>query len=1156
LRAELNEEETPLLPLGGSLLFQLNPNIDNSGTAYSVFIFGQPGTTGAVNGPSFNQAFTLGENGFTTIALPLAQQLSPGVVQDRGFQVDANAPVSGYLLNRRPASTDMTFLINGERLGSDYYTLGYQNIRPDQISVQAVQDNTQVTFTTPSGGQVNVTLNAGQTYLLNQSADLTGTRVTGSAPIAVFSGNQCANIPSNNTACDHLVEQMPSIDQLSSQYFLSQSPRTGSGGDVVRIVATADNTQVQINGTQVASLNAGQFYEGRVVGGLQLTATNPILVGQYLIGSSQGGENTDPAMTIVPGADQWLSEYVFSPPLGAANFPEDFISVIMQTNDISTLMIDGVMANGALFNPIANSVYSYASFNVSDKNGPFSIVAASPFQLLLMGFDSFDSYFTYGGAAFAPGASPPADNPPPPPPPPPPSATPNVFWDGDGNPDNDNVEGGDGILTRTSGNLTREQGDINNSLPVVPANIIFGGMPGTVTIDTSEGEIPVAGLRFRVNGYTITGDQLTLAGSGGGNNVIIETAALGGTMMNGEGEGEETPINDADITALIESNLVGTGGITKIGAGTLVLTGINSFTGGTNLLEGTLIGNSSTFGTGAIANGATLVFNQLTNGIFGNGIYGTGTLIKRGAGRLTIIGDNSFLTGATRVEQGLLQVDGNLSGSIVTVQSGARIGGIGTVGGLIVRNGATAAPGQSIGTLNVAGNVLFETGSTYEVELNSLGQADRIIATGTAAVQTGTTLRVIKVDAPRLVLNTRYTVLTANATNGRTGSFTTLTGDTRVSQFINLTQTTDANNIYLNVAKTRAFSAAGLTANQIAAATGADAAGNGNLFTSIAYLQTDAEARAAFDLISGELHASARSVAVEDSRFIREAVTNRLVESAGQDRALWMSGYGSWGDLDGTGNSANLRRSIGGFFLGGEVFSNDSFTLGAVTGYGQGNINVSARGSTANTKDFHAGAYAGVRLGGFNAKLAFAHMWRDISTNRIASFTGFSNVLQANYDQRILQGLADVGYSIPLGSASVEPFGSVAWVRVSSDAFQEAGGTAALNVAKTSENFAVTNLGLRLGYNGQLKNGRIGLNASAAWRHVGGGDLENTGSMRFIAGPLFSVNGTPIAKDAAALSAQLSGMVGNGVSLAVGYSGQIGKSIDDHGIKGNVTIRF
>ena len=1144
--------EVPTPPQGGSLLFQLNPNIDNSGTNYSVFIFGQAGTTGTVTGPSFNQTFTLGSDGFTSIGLPLAQQLASGTVENKGFQVEASAAVSGYLLNRRPNSTDMTFLINGERLGSQYYTLGYQNIRPDQISVQAVQDNTQVTFTRPGGSQVSVTLNAGQTYMLNESSNLTGTRVTGSAPIAVFSGNQCTNIPTSNSACDHIVEQMPSIDQLSSQYFLSQSPRTGTGGDVVRVVATADNTQVRINGTEVATLNAGTFYEGRVVGGVELTATNPVLVGQYLIGQSQAGANTDPAMTIVPGADQWLSEYVFSPPLGGANFPTDFISVIIQTSDIGTLMVDGVLANAGLFSAISSSAYSFANIDVSDKNGPFSITAASPFQLLLMGFDDFDSYFTYGGAAFAPGASPPVDNPPPPPPPP--SSTPNVFWDGDGNPDNDNVEGGNGILTRTSGNLTREQGDINNTLPVVPANIIFGGMPGTVTVDTSEGDISVAGLRFRVNGYTLTGDQITLAGTGGANNVIIETAALGG-MMNGEGEGGQTPINDADITAIIQSNLVGNAGFTKIGAGTLILTGLNTYTGGTIVREGTVIGNSLTFGIGAVDVVSTLVFNQLVNGTYGNNLRGTGQVIKRGAGRLVLNGLHEF-TGTTSVEQGLLQVDGLLNRSVVTVRSGARIGGIGTIGGLIVKSGATAAPGQSIGTLNVAGNVLFETGSTYEVELNSLGQADRIIATGTGTVQTGTTLRVIKADTSRLNIGTRYTVLTANATNGRSGSFTTLTGDTRVSQFVSLTQTTDANNIYLNVAQTRAFAAAGLTPNQIAAATGADASGNGSLYTAIAHLQTDAEARAAFDLISGELHSSARSVAVEDSRFIREAVTNRLVASAGQDRALWMSGFGSWGDLDGTGNSANLRRSIGGFFLGGEVLSNDKVSLGLVTGYGQGNITVGARNSTASTEDFHAGAYAGVRLGNFNAKLAFAHMWRDISTNRIATFTGFSNVLQANYDQRVLQGLADIGYNIPLGSATVEPFGSVAYVRVSSDAIQERGGAAVLNVAKAAENFAVTNLGLRLGYNPKLKAGKFGITASAAWRHVASGDLENTGSMRFAAGPLFNIDGTPIAKDAAALGAEVNGMLGNGVSIGVGYSGQVGKSINDHGVKGNVTIRF
>ncbi|WP_439533391.1 autotransporter domain-containing protein [Polymorphobacter sp.] len=1131
----------------GSLFFQLNPNIDNSGTAFSVFIFGQAGTTGSVSGAGgFNQSFTLDSTGFTTIGLPLDQQLDISAIENKGFQVSANAAVSGYLLNRRDASTDMTFLINGERLGSDYFVAGYNNnISNDQVSVQATADNTQVTFLRPNGTSQQVTLNAGQTYQLSE-ANMTGYRVTGSAPIAVFSGNRCANVPSGITACDHLVEQMPSINQLSSTYFVAQTPRTGSAGNVLRVTATANDTEVRVNGSVVANLDAGQFYEGRVVGGQQINASSAVLVTQYLIGQSQAGANTDPAMTIVPGADQWLSEYVFAPPLGTANFPTDFISIIMQSADTGTLMIDGVLANGSLFSPISSTAYSYANFDVSDKNGPFSITAASPFQLLLSGFDDFDSYFTYGGAAFAPGASPPVD---PVDPPPPPSPTPNVFWDGDGNPDNNNVEGGDGILTAFSPNLTQETGEQNNTLPVQPANIIFQGMPGTVTVDTAEGAIGVAGLRFRVDGYVLTGDEITLLGTGEGN-VIVET---GGAMSNGEGEGEgESEFNDADITALIEAPLVGSTGVTKIGEGTLVLTGVNTYTGGTVIEEGTVIGNSRTFGTGGIANDGTLIFNQSFDGSFGSGISGEGSLTKTGTGRLIVTGTNT-LTGATAVNQGLLQVDGNLGSSVVTVNTGARLGGVGTIGGLVVRSGATVAPGQSIGTMNVTGNALFQTGSTYEVELNGLGQNDRIIATGTGTVQAGATLRVIKLGAQRLNLGTRYTVLTANS--GRTGLYT-LAGDLRVSQFVSLTQTSDTNNVYLNVAQTRAFSAAGATPNQIAAATGADAAGNGALYTAIAYLQTDAEARAAFDAISGELHPTTRSLAVEDSRFVREAITNRLVDAKGNDRSLWMSGYGSWGDLDGDGNAADARRSIGGFFLGTDVYGSETFTLGVLAGYGQGKINVVARSSTANTEDFHVGAYAGLRLGGFGAKFGVAHMWRDVFTNRIINFTGFNNVIQADYNLKTFQAFADIGKKFTVGSrANIEPFASAAYVRVSTDAFSE-NGLGGLNVSKASGNFAITNLGARFGIDLPLQGRGIGVTASAAWRHVEGDDLTNPGAMRFTAGPAFSISGTPIAQDAAALSLQVNGALSNGVSLGIGYSGQLAKGLNDHGVRGNVTISF
>jgi hypothetical protein len=55
--------------------------------------------------------------------------------------------------------------------------------------------------------------------------------------------------------------------------------------------------------------------------------------------------------------------------------------------------------------------FSYGNIDVSSTVGPFRITADNPSQLLLEGYDAFDTYFTYGGAAFALGASPP---PPPP----------------------------------------------------------------------------------------------------------------------------------------------------------------------------------------------------------------------------------------------------------------------------------------------------------------------------------------------------------------------------------------------------------------------------------------------------------------------------------------------------------------------------------------------------------------------------------------------------------------------------------------------------------------------------------------------------------------------------------------------------------------------
>jgi hypothetical protein len=55
-------------------------------------------------------------------------------------------------------------------------------------------------------------------------------------------------------------------------------------------------------------------------------------IGQYLIGQGKANANTDPAMMIVPGTDQWLKNHVFGTPSGTADFLTDLVSIIVQTS--------------------------------------------------------------------------------------------------------------------------------------------------------------------------------------------------------------------------------------------------------------------------------------------------------------------------------------------------------------------------------------------------------------------------------------------------------------------------------------------------------------------------------------------------------------------------------------------------------------------------------------------------------------------------------------------------------------------------------------------------------------------------------------------------------------------------------------------------------
>src|SRR5260370_14205903 len=108
---------------------------------------------------------------------------------------------------------------------------------------------------------------------------------------------------------------------------------------------------------------------------------------------------------------------------------------------------------------------------------------------------------------------------------------------------------------------------------------------------------------------------------------------------------------------------------------------------------------------------------------------GPGTMNQL-AGETILSVESSGCTGQTNVTGGRLAVNGSLSGSLVMVSGGGILGGIGTVGAIAANTGGIVAPGNSIGTLNVAGNVVFASGSIYQVEVNAAGQGDKLLAGG------------------------------------------------------------------------------------------------------------------------------------------------------------------------------------------------------------------------------------------------------------------------------------------------------------------------------------------------------------------------------------------------------------------------------------------
>ena len=621
---------------------------------------------------------------------------------------------------------------------------------------------------------------------------------------------------------------------------------------------------------------------------------------------------------------------------------------------------------------------------------------------------------------------------------------------------------------------------------------------------TGTGTLTLSGTNTYSGGTSINGGTLSV---GADNNLGDASGNLifnGGTLqttadinsdrsvtLNAAGGTLDTSGNDLSLSGIIS----GTGGLTKQGTGTLSLSGANTYTGGTTVSGGTLQGDTTSL-QGDITNNAAVTFDQGTDGTYGSVMSGTGTLGKQGSALLTITGNNTF-TGATTINAGTLMVNGAIAGPVI-VNTGGTLGGTGTVGP--VTNSGRIEPGNSIGTLTVAGNYTHNVGATYEVELDAAGNSDLIDVTGAATINGGI------VDAQAApgpyAPNSIYTIL--QAAGGVTGTFDTLTCNL---VFLDPSLVYNPNNVLLILTRnTMNYANVAITFNQVAVGTALDKlapSAAGDMLTALNNINglTASQARFAYDQMGGASHSAYTATSFNMADQHRQTVarhmeafrTGLLIDVprppvVGWD--LWTSGLGVAGHSDGDDVASRYDYNIYGFLVGMDRRFSDHFLAGICGGYARADVDLDILADSGHIESYLACLYTSYVKGPWYLDTLFSYADNRYHTLRGITFGNISRIATGDYDGYEYLGYLEGGYTLESGNARIQPMLSLQASHLSRDSFMETGADD-LNLVAADESFTSIqgSLGMRLFKDYKTEGGAIlRPEARARWTHELSGD--------------------------------------------------------------------
>ena len=356
--------------------------------------------------------------------------------QDKGIYLSAsseNLTVIGQNINN-VGSSDSYFALPIIELDDAYTYYGISVARAiahsepihSSILIVGIENNTMMKLTVTQSVIISIdnaamnvipdiqysfVVNRLQTVYIGSVDDLSGTKIVTDRPVSVFSGHECANVPSNVTACDHLIEQIPPTALWGTVYYVA--PLANKISYTIKVLAAYHSTNVNIycnNTGESYTINEGEFITkvSQINEYCAIYANKEVLVVQLSHGGTEDSEYGDPMMTLVPATNQYLNKFDFPTLVNPSQSSYDhYVNIIVMEQYFQPNMIY-LRAGGVnrllvtqQWVPIQvnNFAEAYAT-QVRTSEGVIQVIhtdAAAQMTVVVYGFTRYKGYGHIGG---------------------------------------------------------------------------------------------------------------------------------------------------------------------------------------------------------------------------------------------------------------------------------------------------------------------------------------------------------------------------------------------------------------------------------------------------------------------------------------------------------------------------------------------------------------------------------------------------------------------------------------------------------------------------------------------------------------------------------------------------------------------------------------